>query len=96
MWLALLLYQKISYKIYKYLKTRKEVVNIFKEEIKQNAKAVIPIAVLVMILNLFRPVENELIIKFLFGCAGVILGLSIFLIGVDLSISKIGSYMGIL
>ena len=71
-------------------------VNIFKEEIKQNAKAVIPIAVLVMILNLFRPVENELIIKFLFVCAGVILGLSIFLIGVDLSISKIGSYMGIL
>ena len=69
-------------------------VNIFKEEIKQNAKAVIPIAVLVLILNLFRPVENELIIKFLFGCAGVILGLSIFLMGVELSISKIGTLMG--
>lgn len=53
-----------------------------------------PIAVLVLILNLFRPVDNKLIIKFLFGCAGVILGLSIFLMGVDLSISKIGSYMG--
>ena len=52
------------------------------------------IAVLVLILNLFRPDDNKLIIKFLFGCAGVILGLSIFLMGVDLSISKIGSYMG--
>lgn len=69
-------------------------VYIFKEEIKQNSKAVLPIAVLVLILNLFRPVDNKLIIKFLFGCAGVILGLSIFLMGVDLSISKIGSYMG--
>ena len=68
--------------------------NIFKEEIKQNAKAVIPIAVLVLVLNLFRPVDNELIVNFLIGCIGVIFGLSIFLTGVDLSISKIGSYMG--
>lgn len=67
---------------------------IFKDEIKQNAKAVVPIAILVLILNIFRTVENKLIIKFIFGCAGVILGLSIFLTGVELSISKIGSYMG--
>lgn len=69
-------------------------VYIFKEEIKQNAKAVLPIAILVLILNSFRPVENKLIINFLFGCAGVIFGLSIFLMGVELSISKIGTLMG--
>ena len=68
--------------------------NIFKEEIKQNSKAVIPIAVLVLVLNLFRPVDNKLIMNFLIGCIGVIFGLSIFLTGVDLSISKIGSCMG--
>lgn len=68
--------------------------NIFKEEIKQNSKAVITIAVLVLVLNLFRPVDNKLIVNFLIGCIGVIFGLSIFLTGVDLSISKIGSYMG--
>lgn len=67
---------------------------IFREEIKQNSKAVIPIAVLVLILNLFRPVENKIIIKFLIGCIGIIFGLSIFLTGVNLSISKIGTYMG--
>ena len=67
---------------------------IFKEEVKQNAKAVVPIAILVLILNLFRPVDNKLIGNFLLGCLGVILGLSIFLTGVDLSISKIGSFMG--
>lgn len=68
--------------------------NIFKDELKQNAKAVVPIAILVLILNFFRPVDNKLIVRFLFGCVGVIVGLSIFLTGVDLSISKIGSYMG--
>ncbi len=67
---------------------------IFKDEVKQNAKAVVPIAILVLILNLFRPVDNKLIGNFLLGCLGVILGLSIFLTGVDLSISKIGSFMG--
>ena len=67
---------------------------IFREEIKQNSKAVVPIAVLVLILNLFRPVENKIIIKFLIGCIGIIFGLSIFLTGVNLSISKIGTYMG--
>ena len=67
---------------------------IFREEIKQNSKAVVPIAVLVLILNLFRPVENKIIIKFLIGCIGIIFGLSIFLTGVNLSISKIGTHMG--
>ena len=67
---------------------------IFREEIKQNSKAVVPIAVLVLILNLFRPVENKIIIKFLIGCIGIIFGLSIFLTGINLSISKIGTYMG--
>ena len=35
-----------------------------------------------------------MIIKFILGSFGVIIGLSIFLSGVDLSISKIGSMMG--
>ncbi|MDY3005834.1 DUF1538 domain-containing protein [Anaerococcus porci] len=67
---------------------------IFREELKQNAKAVGPIAILVLVLNIFRPVDSKLIANFLIGCLGVIVGLSIFLTGVDLSISKIGSFMG--
>lgn len=35
-----------------------------------------------------------MLIKFILGSFGVIIGLSIFLSGVDLSISKIGSMMG--
>ncbi|MGO3018674.1 MAG: DUF1538 domain-containing protein [Anaerococcus sp.] len=53
-----------------------------------------PIAILVLILNYFKPVDSMLIFNFLFACFGVIIGLTIFLVGVDLSISKIGMMMG--
>lgn len=50
--------------------------------------------ILVLILNIFVKVESYLLIKFILGSLGVILGLSIFLSGIDLSISKIGTMMG--
>ena len=50
--------------------------------------------VLVLILNFFVGVGSSLFINFLLGSLGVILGLSIFLSGIDLSISKIGTMMG--
>lgn len=73
---------------------KNEVSNIFFEEIKNNAKAVVPIALLVLILNFFVGVKSILLVNFLLGCVGVILGLAVFLTGVELSISKIGSIMG--
>lgn len=53
-----------------------------------------PIVVLVFILNFFVWIDNSLLINFVLGSLGVILGLSIFLSGIDLSISKIGTMMG--
>lgn len=53
-----------------------------------------PIAILVLILNYFKPVDSMLIFNFLFACFRVIIGLTVFLVGVDLSISKIGMMMG--
>lgn len=50
--------------------------------------------VIVLILNFFVGVGSSLLINFLLGSLGVILGLSIFLSGIDLSISKIGTMMG--
>lgn len=50
--------------------------------------------ILVLILNIFVKVESYLLIKFILGSLRVILGLSIFLSGIDLSISKIGTMMG--
>ena len=67
---------------------------IFLEEIKNTSKSVIPIAILVVILNFFVGVESKLLINFFIGCVGVILGLGVFLTGVEISISEIGSMMG--
>lgn len=50
--------------------------------------------ILVVILNMFVGVESALMINFFLGCLGVILGLGIFLTGVEISISEIGSMMG--
>lgn len=50
--------------------------------------------VLVFILNFFVGIDSSLLINFVLGSLGVILGLSIFLSGIDLSISKIGTMMG--
>ena len=47
-----------------------------------------------MILNFFVGVESKLLINFFLGCAGVILGLGVFLTGVEISISQIGTMMG--
>lgn len=67
---------------------------IFFENIKDNTKAVLPIVILVYILNFFVGLSTDLLIKFTLGSLGVILGLSIFISGVDLSVSKIGTMMG--
>lgn len=45
-------------------------------------------------MNFFVKVSGNLLIKFFLGSLGVILGLSIFLTGIDLSISQIGTMMG--
>lgn len=73
---------------------RKRVDFIFIDEIKNTSKSVIPIAILVVFLNFFVGVESRLLINFFLGCAGVILGLGVFLTGVEISISQIGTMMG--
>lgn len=73
---------------------RKKVSLIFVKEMKNTSKSVIPIAILVVILNLFVGVEKELLVNFFLGCVGVIVGLGVFLTGVEISISEIGSMMG--
>ena len=73
---------------------RKKVSLIFIDEIKNTFKSVVPIAILVVILNFFVGVESKLLVNFFLGCAGVIVGLGVFLTGVEISVSEIGSIMG--
>lgn len=67
---------------------------LFIDEIKNTAKSVVPIAILVIVLNLFVGVETGLLVNFFLGCLGVIIGLGVFLTGVEISVSEIGSMMG--
>lgn len=62
---------------------------------KEVLYAVLPITIIVLILNFtLTPFETPLIIRFLIGTLLVVLGLSLFLFGVDLGISPIGNLMG--
>jgi len=68
--------------------------NPFLEKLKDSLFSILPIAVIVLILNFtVLHLEAALLIRFLIGVTSIVLGLSIFLLGIDISISKIGSLM---
>lgn len=57
--------------------------------------SILPITVIVLILHFtLTPMEAPLIIRFLIGAALIIIGLTIFLVGVDGGITPIGNIMG--
>ena len=57
--------------------------------------SVLPITAIVIILNFtLTPIDTTLFIRFLIGAALIIIGLTIFLIGVDVGITPIGNNMG--
>lgn len=62
---------------------------------KEVLYSVLPITVIVLILHFtLTPMETPLIIRFLIGAALIIIGLTIFLVGVDGGITPIGNIMG--
>jgi len=69
--------------------------NILVGYIKDNAKAVFPLALVVVLLNLtLVPIGWPLVLRFLVGSILVIFGLSLFLVGVDIGITPMGSLTG--
>ncbi|WP_102026213.1 DUF1538 domain-containing protein [Salirhabdus sp. Marseille-P4669] len=69
--------------------------NVLVSKIKEVLYAVLPITVLVLILNFtLAPLDSSLIISFIIGALLIIIGLSIFLFGVDIGITPIGKIMG--
>ena len=62
---------------------------------KEVFKSVLPIVAIVLLLNFtIAPMDNTLIIRFLIGSIFVVLGLTIFLLGVDLAITPLGTQAG--
>ena len=69
--------------------------NILFEKFKEVLISVLPITLLVVILSLtLVPIDNYVMMRFLLGALLIVVGLTIFLFGVDLGIAPIGNLMG--
>ena len=69
--------------------------NIIISKFKEVLYSVLPITFLVVVLNFtLTPMETLSIIRFLFGAILIILGLTVFLTGVDIGITPIGNHIG--
>ena len=70
-------------------------VNILFELVKENVKAVVPIALIVILLNYtLVPLGLPIVLRFLAGAVLIIIGLSFFLLGVEIGITPMGSLTG--
>lgn len=65
------------------------------EKFKEVLSTVLPISLLVILLNFtIIPINNQELIRFLIGAVFIVIGLAIFLLGVDIGITPIGEKMG--
>lgn len=69
--------------------------NVLTDKLKEVMLSVLPITVIVLFLNFtLTPMETPIVLRFLLGAVFIIIGLSIFLSGVDLGVTPIGDHMG--
>lgn len=69
--------------------------NIVIKKLKENSIAILLIIALVLLMHLFIiPISSNYWLNFLIGAVLVIIGLSLFLIGVDIGITPFGSFVG--
>lgn len=69
--------------------------NLFTVKFKEVLTTVLPITFLVIFLNFtLTPIETSMFIRFIIGAILIIIGLTIFLVGVDIGITPIGNTMG--
>ena len=69
--------------------------NILADKFKEVLFSVLPITLIVLILNFtIAPLEGVMVVRFLLGALFIIVGLTAFLIGVDIGITPVGTLMG--
>lgn len=69
--------------------------SVIVSKLKEVLYSVVPITAIVILLNFtLTPIETPTLIRFLIGAALIIIGMTIFLLGVDVGITPIGSMMG--
>ncbi len=65
------------------------------EKLKESLRSVLPITGIVLLLTLFFvPLSTGLLLSFLIGSAFIVIGVALFTIGSDVSMSQIGSQIG--
>ncbi len=70
-------------------------VNILTSKLLEVVLAVLPITIIVAILHfILVPLDTMLMIRFMVGAVFIVVGLSVFLLGVDIGITPIGKQMG--
>lgn len=69
--------------------------NLLTEKMREVLMSVLPITIIVLILNFtLTPIDTNLLIRFIIGTVAIVIGLSIFLVGVDIGVTPIGNIMG--
>jgi hypothetical protein len=69
--------------------------NVLFDKLKEVLYSVVPITIIVLVLNFtLTPLDMTSILRFVIGAVLIIVGLSIFLFGVDLGIAPIGNLLG--
>ncbi len=69
--------------------------NVLLEKVKEVLFTVLPVAAIVMLLHFtVAPLAGSFLWSFLLGAAMIVLGLSIFLFGIDLAIEPLGDHIG--
>ncbi len=68
--------------------------NIFSDKLKEVFLSILPITIIVILLKLtVVPIDNGLIAKFIVGAFFILIGLTLFLVGVDLGITPLGALL---
>lgn len=69
--------------------------SVLYEKLKEVLMSVLPVFVMVLLIHfIFVPMPVYLVMRFIIGTALIIIGLTLFLVGVDLGITPLGSYIG--
>ncbi len=69
--------------------------NVILEKLKEASASVLPIVSIVMVLCLiWVPMQNDLMLAFVIGAVFLIVGMSLFTVGSELSMTPIGSHIG--
>lgn len=69
--------------------------NELAKKIKEVSFAVLPIVIIVLLLNFFiSPIDTVFLVRFLIGAVFIVIGLSVFLYGVEIGVTPVGDHMG--